>query len=178
MPSIVDNRSDQEEPIEEDAMKRLFLIFAVLCVCATLASAQSLVEVAKKEKERRKKVDAQGKQAYTESDLRGGPRIPATSGISSTAATDATPAAEGAEAPAEPEPDPTKTESYWRERVAGVNKKIQDLETRLQSPELNMDTRGADRRQAMERELTQARGEKQAIADEARRKGVPPGWIR
>jgi hypothetical protein len=159
-------------------MKRLFLIFAVLCASATLASAQSLVEVAKKEKERRKKVDAQGKQSYTENDLRGGPRLPASSATSTTAATEATPAAEGAETPAEPEEDPTKTESYWRDRVAGVNKKIQDLETRLQSPELNMDTRGADRRQATERELAQARSEKQAIAEEARRKGVPPGWVR
>jgi hypothetical protein len=64
----------QSRIFEEDAMKRLVLSLAILCVSATLVSAQSLVDVAKKEKERRKKVDAQGKQAFTENDLRGGPR--------------------------------------------------------------------------------------------------------
>jgi hypothetical protein len=162
-------------------MKRLVLALAVLCTIHGLASAQSLVEVAKKEKERRKKVDAQGKEAITENDLRRGSRLPATSTTSSTASTPATGAAETPETeegPAQPEEDPTKTESYWRQRVAAVNKKIQDLEARLQSPELNADTRGASRRQAAERDLAQARSEKQAIADEARRKGVPPGWLR
>ena len=162
-------------------MKRLVLVLAVLYASATLVSAQSLVEVAKKEKERRKKVDAQGSQAFTESDLRGGPRLPAarpssSASTSQTTGTAATP--EGGEAPAEPEPDPTKTESYWRERVSAVNKKIQDLEAKLQSPELTSDRRGASRREAVERDLAQARSEKQAIADEARRKGAPPGWLR
>jgi hypothetical protein len=162
-------------------MKRLVLALAVLYVSASLVSAQSLVEVAKKEKERRKKVDAQGKQAFTETDLRGGPRFPQPSSSSSSTATEAgqgATAADSGESPAEPEQDPTKTESYWRERLSSVNKKIQDLEAKLQSPELNSDTRGASRRQAAERDLAQARSEKQAIADEARTKGVPPGWIR
>jgi len=162
-------------------MKRLVLALAVLYASVSLASAQSLVEVAKKEKERRKKLDAQGKQAITENDLRRGPRLPAARPSSSPSAPQTGGSAattEGAQTPAEPEQDPTKTESYWRERVAGVNKKIQDLEVKLRSPELTSDTRGASRRQAAERDLAQARSEKQAIADEARRKGVPPGWLR
>ncbi len=161
-------------------MKRLVLALAVLYASATLVSAQSLVEVAKKEKERRKKVDAQGSQAFTESDLRGGPRLPASrpSSSASTPEGAGTAATEGGETPAEPESDPTKTESYWRERVSAVNRKIQDLEAKLRSPELTSDTRGASRRQAAERDLAQARSEKQTIADEARRKGVPPGWVR
>lgn len=160
-------------------MKRLVWALAVFYVSASLVSAQSLVEVAKKEKERRKKLDAQGKQAITENDLRRGPRLPAARPSSSTSTPQA-PAAtpEGGETPAEPEQDPTKTESYWRERVSAVNKKIQDLEAKLQSPDLTSDTRGASRRQAAERDLAQARSEKQTLADEARRKGVPPGWLR
>ena len=162
-------------------MKRLIWALAVLYLSASLVSAQSLVEVAKKEKERRKKLDAQGKQAITENDLRRGPRLPAARPSSSTSppqtgAPAATP--EGGETPAEPEQDPTKTESYWRERVSAVNKNIQDLEAKLQSPDLTTDTRGASRRQAAERDLAQARSEKQTLADEARRKGVPPGWLR
>ena len=165
-------------------MKRLVWALAVLYVSASLVSAQSLVEVAKKEKERRKKLDAQGKQAFTEGDLRGGLRTPAARPSSSTTTpqtggTAATPEGPSVdETPAEPEQDPTKTESYWRERVSAVNKKIQDLEAKLQSPELTSDRRGASRRQAAERDLAQARSEKQTIADEARRKGVPPGWLR
>ncbi len=161
-------------------MKRLVWAFAVLCAIATLVSAQSLSEVARKEKERRKKLDAQGKPVITESDLRSGPRFAPASAGTSTRPTPSGSAgtAEGGETPAEPDPDPTKTESYWRERVSAVNKKIQDLETRLQSPELNSDTRGATRRQAAERDLAQAKSEKQAIVQEARKKGVPPGWVR
>jgi type II secretory pathway pseudopilin PulG len=153
-------------------MKRLVSVFAVICLSAALASAQSLAEVAKKEKERRKKADAQGKQSFTETDLRGGPRLPA-----SAAKPGGAPAGTSEEAAA-PEQDPTKTESYWRDRVAAVNKKIQELEAKLKSPELNSDARGATRRQTAERDLAQARSEKQAMADEARRKGIPPGWLR
>ncbi len=160
-------------------MKRLVWTLAALYLSANLVSAQSLAEVAKKEKERRKKVDAQGKQVFTEGDIRGGVRTPAVRPSATTPQTGGTAATpEGGETPAEPEQDPTKTESYWRERVAGVNKKIQDLEAKLQSPELTTDTRGASRRQAAERDLAQARSEKQTIADEARKKGVPPGWLR
>ncbi len=161
-------------------MKRLVWAFAVLFAFASLASAQSLVEVAKKEKERRKKVDAQGKQAFTETDLRGGQRVPSASSSTTTPPTGGSAAAtaEAGETSAEQEPDPTKTESYWRERGAAINKRIQDLEAKLQSPELTADTRGAARRQAAERDLAQARSEKVALADEARRKGVPPGWLR
>jgi hypothetical protein len=170
-------RIDPQPIHEEDAMKRLVWMAAVLSASTGLASAQTLAEVAKKEKERRKKVEAPAKQSFTETDLRGGPRIPPPRAGSSPEAGEAE--AEEAETPAaEPEPDPTKTEAYWRDRVSAVNKRIQDLEARLQSPELNADTRGASRRQAAERDLAQAKSEKQAIAEEARRKGVPPGWVR
>jgi hypothetical protein len=159
-------------------MKRLAFALAALCISATLVSAQSLVEVAKKEKERRKKVDTAAKQAFTENDLRGGPRLRPTATAKPEAAEAATGTSEAGSGGAAAEVDPATTESYWRERVSGLNKKIQDLEARLSSPELNSDTRGASRRQAAERDLAQARNDKQAIAEEARRKGIPPGWLR
>jgi hypothetical protein len=159
-------------------MKRLVLTLAVFAIAASLVSAQSLTEVAKKEKDRRKKLDAEGKQSFTESDLRGGPQFQPRRTSSSAAKPEPGAAeAEAEEAPAAPE-DPTKTEAYWRDRVSAVNKRIQDLETKLKSPELTSDTRGASRRERVERDLAQARSEKQEIADEARRKGVPPGWLR
>ena len=158
-------------------MKRLAWTFAALMMSATLVTAQSLVEVAKKEKDRRKKLDAQGKQSFNENDLRGGPRLPARAPSKPEGAAGGE-TAEGGGETAEPEPDPTTTQAYWRDRVSAVNKKIEDLEARLKSPELTSDARGASRRQSADRELAQARSEKQAIADEARRKGIPPGWLR
>lgn len=160
-------------------MKRLVWAFVMLYMSATLVAAQSLVDVAKKEKERRKKVDAQANQAFTENDLRGGPRRPAAPAKPGAGTPAAGETASGTEeAAAAPEEDPTKTQAYWRDRVSAVNKKIQDLEAKLRSPELTSDMRGGSRRQAVERDLAQARSEKQAISEEARRKGVPPGWIR
>ena len=161
-------------------MKRLVLILAVLCASVGLASSQSLVEVAKKEKERRKKLDAQEKQSFTETDLQGGLRLPArtTSSAPASTPTAGSPAAPDGGGESAAEQDPTTTESYWKQRVSTVNKKIQDLEAKLKSPELTSDPRGADRRAAVERDLAKARSEKQGIADEARKKGVPPGWLR
>ncbi len=158
-------------------MKRLVWALVVIGMSATLVSAQSLVEVAKKEKERRKKVDA-ANQAFTENDLRGGPRLPQAPAKPGATAPAAGETGGGSEEAAAAEEDPTTTQSYWRDRVSAVNKKIQDLEAKLQSPELTSDVRGASRRQAAERDLAQARSDKQAIAEEARRKGIPPGWVR
>jgi hypothetical protein len=159
-------------------MKRLLLGFVCLFALAHAGWAQSLQEVAQKEKARRKKVEAKGGQAFTDRDLTAsGTRIPAASSSSTSGeATSSEGQAEETAAPAEV--DPTTTQSYWRDRAAAIDKRIRDLEARLQSPELNADTRGARAREAAERDLATARSERQALADEARRKGVPPGWVR
>jgi hypothetical protein len=159
-------------------MKRLLLAFACLFALGSAVSAQSLQEVAQKEKERRKKVAAKGGQSFTDRDLTGAGRItPQSSSAAASSAT--TPPGDEAEAEAAPaEADPTKTESYWRDRAASINKRIADLEARLSSPELNANTRGAPAREAAGRDLAKARADLQALAEEARRKGVPPGWLR
>ncbi|MGH9321642.1 MAG: hypothetical protein ACRD21_11035 [Vicinamibacteria bacterium] len=160
-------------------MKRVFWALAILYAFTSVVSAQSLVEVAKKEKDRRKKVESQSKHAFTENDLRGGIRTPPAppSSPGDTSADGAT-EEESAAAETPTEQDPAATESYWRDRVTAIDTRIRDLEAKLQSPELTANTRGAPQRQAAERDLAAARSERQALADEARRKGVPPGWLR
>jgi hypothetical protein len=96
-------------------------------------------------------------------------------------------AAEGEEG--ETEEDETETREYWQERIAAANKKVQDLETRLQSDEVNwggglrtdvnpIGQKNLSQRQEIESQLEQAKAELQAIQVEGRRAGVPPGWLR
>ena len=158
-------------------MSRLILILTA-SLFAAAAAAQSLADVAAKEKKRREKIESKDTRTITDQDLKRGPR-PLTSSASTTSeGTEGekdTDTAEDAES--EPE-DPTKTESYWRDRLSGVDKRIKDLEAELQSPLYTANPRGGPQRQALERRLAQAKSERQTIVAEARRKGVPPGWLR
>lgn len=169
-------------------MRRLLWTAALLLVASSVW-AQSLAEVARKEKERRKKVEASETHTYTEADLRykEGP-MTQVSGQSTEASGDDSSGAEAtateggaepgaAEEPAEEE-DPTRTEAYWRGRLDPLNARIRDIEARLQRPEFNENARGGAARQALERQLQQARSARDAILEEGRRAGVPPGWLR
>ena len=83
------------------------------------------------------------------------------------------------DADAEPEQvDPSQTREYWRNRLSGVDGRIQTLQQQLQSPLYTSDPRGASGRQRLEQQLAQAQAERDAIVEEARRAGAPPGWLR
>ena len=163
-------------------MKRYFVAVSCFCALGSLVSAQSLSDVAKKEKERRDKVGAGTSHNYSEKDLQHGglrtslPAKPAPAGGGTTGGSAEDQSKDKKAEPAQE--DPTKTQAYWHDRVSGIDKRIQELETRLQSPEMTSNYRGGMDRQRVERDLAQARADRQAIEDEARRKGVPPGWVR
>ena len=160
-------------------MKRLIWICIVL-FAASAALGQSLAEVAKKEKERRKQLDSTESRTVTDVELRrvGGPRT-LSPAPSSTSSSDSDDAAEGDEEGDQEEiADERQTEDYWRGRLSPIDTRIQSLEQRLQSPQLTSNPVGGADRERVERDLAQARSERQAILDEARRKGVPPGWLR
>lgn len=157
------------------------LLMALLFFGWSTASAQSLAELAKKEKERRKKVDATDVKAFDDSNLRRRAVLPTSGGSSSAPAGEV----EGGgtvgtadEGEQEPEEDPAGTEAYWRSRLAPIDKRIADLRGRLESPGFKDDPDNYIRRQRVERDLEKARSERQTILEEARRKGVPPGWLR
>ncbi len=80
--------------------------------------------------------------------------------------------------PEDPEPAPEETREYWQNRLAPLNENLARMDGELQS--LRSRT-GADV-EAQIRRLETARGRIQAQVDtilqEARRLGVPPGWLR
>lgn len=169
--------------------RRFALTILVLALGAGIAAAQTLTEVAKKEKTRRDKNKSEPTRTITERELQGGyGSLPSTSSTSSTtsgaAGTDAVAAAEGEKPAAE---DETKTQAYWQNRVKGTKEKIAKLEQQLQSEDwgegqrVGVDPRGMNNlgtRQKAEQDLAAARSELSAIQAEARRAGVPPGWVR
>jgi hypothetical protein len=184
---------------------RLLSAIGLLAAISATAAAQSLGELAKKEQARRNAVKSSGK-VLTNDSLASGPRSsvpPSASGQSPSAvpspAGDASvPAAATAE---KPQPESTQqSEKAWRERMNGARDALQRLQMfadALQS-QINGLTADftarddpaqravvADRRQKALAELDRVKNDivqqTKAIADiqsEARRAGVPPGWLR
>ena len=168
------------------------------------AWAQSLGDVARKEEARRKTVKAAGK-VYTNDTLRKEPEAPPPS--TPTAPPASAPAA-GAPAPSgspaqpgTPQPDQKKKdEAYWRGRITEARQNLarsQVFHDALQSRINALTTYFVNRddpaqRAVLERDKQKALAQlaklkqsvitdKKAIADleeEARRAGVPPGWLR
>ena len=162
-------------------MKRLICLSwtVIMILAASAAIAQSLAEIAKKEKERRNQLDSSESRTVTDIELRraGGPRTMLSSTSSSDADSDDV-AEEDAEEDEEEVADERQTEDYWRSRLAPIDTRLKSMEERLQSPQFTSNPVGAPDRQRLERQIAQARAERQTILDEARRKGVPPGWLR
>ena len=155
-------------------------------VLSGAAYAQSLAEVAEKEKKRRTEVEGSSK-VISERDLRTrrSSLLPSSAPAEGGVAEDA-----GREDDKnEPEADETKTREYWQNRVAASRKKMADLESKLQSPENDwgggmrtdvnpVGQRNLSGRDEIESQLAAARSELAQIQDEARRAGVPAGWVR
>ena len=162
-------------------MKRLICLIGTCIVmfAASAAVAQSLADIAKKEKERRKQLDSSETRTVTEVELRraGGPLTTLPSASRSDADSDDV-AEEDAEEDEEEIVDARQTEDYWRSRLAPIDARLKSMEERLQSPQFTSNPVGAPDRERLERRLAQARADRQTILDEARRKGVPPGWLR
>jgi hypothetical protein len=176
------------------------LVFAGLGAGVQLVGAQTLADVAKKEEERRKTIREPAK-VYTNKDLTAAPPgspqpvpVPATAGD----------AAKGDDKDKDAKPkdakEPVKDQAYWSGRMKALQSKLdQDqtfaeaMQTRVNSlitDFINRDdpaqkaviAQNRDKAIAELARLTQAvQDEKKAIADfqeEARRAGVPPGWLR
>ncbi len=180
---------------------------AVLCAfvfpCLAAAQNPSLAEIAKREAERRKTVK-QSDKVITAKDLPESARKPAAGPAAAAGdSADATTPETGAEKPAaetQATGDSPKDENYWRSRMTQAQESVRRNETfaeALQSringltldyaAEPNQIQRikiGDDRQKALD-ELTRVKRDidlgKQQIADiedEARKAGVPPGWLR
>ena len=174
----------------------LIVVAAAGAVFTAPVAAQTppLAEVAKKEQERRKTQKPAAK-VYTKKDL-------PESAQAAPPATAATPPA-AAQTPAQPEQKREtdgKDETWWRNRIAAAREELrrnevfaEALQSRINALSADFVNRddpfqrakiGQDRDKAIA-ELARvkdeiARGKKQIedIEEEARKAGVPPGWLR
>jgi len=173
---------------------RAATLLLVVAASGTAAFAQSLGEVARKEEARRKSVPAT--KVYTNKDL-AGKDAPAPAPATPPAATPAAPAPAAIESK---DKGPAKDQAYWAGRMKGLQGQLERdqnyadaMQTRINA--LTTDFVNRDdpaQRSVVERDRQKSVGElarlkksieegKKAIADleeEARRAGVPPGWLR
>jgi hypothetical protein len=169
---------------------------AALALAGVSASAQSLGDVARKEEARRKAVAKSGK-VYTNDSVRG-----------SDAAVSPAPAGPAAAVPAEVKPEekpaedagPKKDEAYWRTRMGEARtglERAQTFQEALQSRINGLSAEFAARDDPAQRSVISSNRQKAMaelervkkeiadftkqisdIEDEARKAGVPAGWLR
>jgi len=184
------------------------LAAGLLLAGSAAASAQSLADVARQEAERRKTIRSSGKVYTNESlDNGAAPAAPTPAPPAAAASPDApaadappegqTPAAPDTPAASEAAP---QNEAEWRKRVAGIRDALsraeifaEALQSRINALTADFVNRddpaqrelvGAERQKALA-ELDRVKQETQdhqkaltALQEEARRAGVPPGWVR
>jgi hypothetical protein len=179
-------------------MTRLLMVAALVIAVAHVASAQSLGDVAKKEEQRRKTTKPAAK-VYTNDTLKPDP----TPSVPATSATGTTPAATSP-APAAPAPSDDSAdkgdEKTWRKKIADARDALQRsqafadaLQSQLNGLTTDFVNRDdpaqrqliANKRDAalaeLERVKKEVAAQNKAISDiqeQARRAGVPAGWVR
>jgi hypothetical protein len=170
---------------------------------AGVAWSQTLADVARKEEERRKAIKAPGK-VYTNDDLR---HYPVTTPDPAAQPADVKPAGEAAAAaeakPADPKdekPSIDQGEEHWRQRIteakaarARSGTYLEALQSRLQAlvtdfynqqdPALRsaiwvQRTRVFDDMERLKKDIVEQDAAVAKVEEEARKAGIPPGWIR
>lgn len=166
------------------------------CLRAGLALAQqpSLVDLAQKEQERKKTLKAAPAKVYSDKDL---PKSSAPPPVASAVPAQ-TPVAD--EKPPEPPKPPESDEAAWRNRMAQARESqrrgeafAEALQSRINALTTDVVNRDdpyqraklADDRlkavaelQRVQGEIEQAKKDIAGIEEDARKAGVPPGWIR
>jgi hypothetical protein len=184
---------------------RLTLCIALVTVAAGLgmarpAQSQSLGDVARKEEERRKDVKAPAK-LYTNKDL-GAPIQGGAPPDDSKPAVASSDASKEASKPAgdKAKDGAAKDQAYWAKRKKEAQDKLERSQTQADAMQTRINILTADfsshddpvQRAAIERDRQRALGElgrlqqdikdaQKALSDldeEARKAGVPPGWLR
>jgi hypothetical protein len=184
------------------------LVFFALGLAVAVNSvplrAQSLAELAKKEEERRKSVPEPAK-VYTNKDLTAvpggssGASVPAPAADAGAAPPAAVSASSG-DASKDKPAAPVKDQAYWAKRLKTLQEKLEREQTYADALQTRVNALSTDfvnrddpiQRAGIERDRQKAMAEmdrskknvedaKKGIADleeEARRAGVPPGWLR
>jgi hypothetical protein len=181
------------------------ILAALLMLAPTVATAQTLADVAKAEEARRKTVDKPSK-VYTNVDLRNDFTVPATPPAASV------PAGAAPAAPASPESKPAasasatkaqspeKDETFWKNRMTAAKDSLNRsrmfldaLQSRINALTTQVINRDDPYQQAtleqdrqknlaelerVKRDIDAQTKEISAIEEEARKAGVPSGWLR
>ena len=176
------------------------IVFGAAVGWADQTSQKPLADVAKEEEARRKSTRKPAK-VYTNDNLRSdistpvaAPPPPAAPSGNTTPSTNATPAAPGVTTP------PPQDQAYWQGRIKTVRDQMQrtqifadSLQSRINALTTDFVNRDdpaqrarieADRNAALaelervKKELEDQAKQIKAIEDEARRAGVPSGWLR
>ncbi|OFW41677.1 MAG: hypothetical protein A3J29_11780 [Acidobacteria bacterium RIFCSPLOWO2_12_FULL_67_14b] len=182
------------------------ILAAFLAVAPPLAAAQTLADVAKAEEARRKAVKKPAK-TYTNTDLRPDFTAPATPANATPATTEPTPTPGAAAVniplspdPAAPAPPPQGDQAFWSGRMSTARTALERsrmfadaLQSRINALNADFVNRDdpaqravieADRLKALaeldrvKKEIADQQKAIAAIEDEARRAGIPLGWIR
>jgi hypothetical protein len=178
------------------------LTCAIAFPAIAVAQNPPLADVARKEAERRKGIK-QTQKVITTKDLPESARKPASAPAAPAGAEQ--PAASGAQKPAaaeaaKPAGDATKDEKYWRDRLATAQENLRRneafadaLQTRINTLATDFANRddpyqrariGEDRQKAIaelgrvKNDVEQSKKQIADIEEEARKAGVPPGWLR
>lgn len=170
-----------------------------VCLRAGLALAQqpSLAELAQKEQDRKKAMKAAPAKVYTDKDL---PKSSTPPAVASTVPSSTPPAATEEKPAAEQPKPPDSEETTWRNRMAQAREALRRseafadaLQSRINALTADVVNRDdpyqraklADDRlkalaelQRVQGEIEQSKKDISDIEEEARKAGVPPGWIR
>jgi hypothetical protein len=182
------------------SMRLTALFVALVFTTPSLLSSQGLAAIAKKEEERRKNVKAAGK-VYTNDNLTTDITSPAPPPTNATASEPSTqvPSLNLPAGGATPDPS-AKDEAYWRSRISDARSALERsrifadaLQSRINALTTDIVNRSDPAQRAQlelerQRALAELDRVKKEIADqtkaisdieeEARKAGVPPGWLR
>jgi hypothetical protein len=181
--------------------RRRFLLVCLLVAAPVAAGGQNLADIARKEDARRKAIKKPAR-VYTNADL--GPEMPKSPQpdvpVSPPAGVQSPALPAPAPAPAAGEKEPLKDQAYWSGRISAARAALERsrlfaeaLQSRINALTTDFVNRDDPAQRAqieIERQRSLAELERvkreiaeqtKAIADieeEARRAGVPPGWLR
>lgn len=175
-------------------MKKILVSLVVfLFASVTFAAADTLAEAAKKEKERRAKI-AKPARVITNQDIedfkaKGGLTAGTMEFSTEGTSTEETSATASGE---EEKTSDEKDEEAWTKKTEAAQKKIEDLEKKVSDLESGANSRALNRGVDMltgtaaneqsnldkaREELEAARQGMEDLQEEARKAGVPPGWV-
>jgi hypothetical protein len=165
--------------------RKLLCVVSLVGFAAATASAQTLPEIAKAEKERRAKLRAQGGAAkvYTESDRSGETTVPATAGTVPATTTSTDPAAAASKKKEKtPEDLAAERQKEWNDKLKAAQDEIKQLEDDISRNERNLASMInitparadlANRIDADKKKLGVLKQTLLSLEDERRRAGMP-----